>query len=119
MQFMRMTGQALSIGLILSVLSFQASGHSALKESSPAMGSELDVRPGSISLEFNGPVRLVKFELTVDGNKIPTDFLAAAEPLGSYEISVGESSIGQFEADFSIIGADGHLVRDTLIFSVK
>jgi methionine-rich copper-binding protein CopC len=39
--------------------------------------------------------------------------------LGSYEISVGESSIGHFEADFSIIGADGHLVRDTLSFSVK
>ncbi|MBP78733.1 MAG: hypothetical protein CL926_05595 [Deltaproteobacteria bacterium] len=119
MQFMRMTGQALSIGLILSVLSVQALGHSALKGSFPAKGSELNVRPDTISLEFNGPVRLVKFELTVGGNKISTDFLAAAEPLGSYEISVGESSIGHFEADFSIIGADGHLVRDTLSFSVK
>lgn len=62
MQFMRMTGQALSIGLILSVLSVQALGHSALKGSFPAKGSELNVRPDTISLEFNGPVRLVKFD---------------------------------------------------------
>jgi methionine-rich copper-binding protein CopC len=119
MQFIRKVVIALSFGMILSSLSFQVFAHSALKASFPVKGSEIDARPDMISLEFNGPVRLVKFELTVDGNEISTNFLAAPEAEGSYEISVGESSVGKFMADFSIVGADGHLVRETLNFSVK
>jgi methionine-rich copper-binding protein CopC len=119
MQFIRKVGTALSLGFVLSVLSFHAFGHSALKTSFPVKGSEIDVRPDMISLEFNGPVRLVKFELTVDGNEILTNFSTAPEPERSYEISVGESGVGKFKADFSIVGADGHLVRETLNFSVR
>jgi methionine-rich copper-binding protein CopC len=119
MQIIRKIGIALSSWLILSALSFQAFGHSALKASFPAKGSEIDVRPDMIALEFNGPVRLVKFELTVDGDEVSTNFSATPEPEGSYEISVGGSGVGKFMADFSIVGADGHLVRETLNFSVK
>ena len=119
MQLMRKVGIALGSGLILSALSFQAHGHSALKTSFPAKGSEIDARPDKISLEFNGPVRLVKFERTVNGDEVSTNISAAPEPEGSYEISVGESGVGKFKADFSIVGADGHLVRETLNFSVK
>ena len=114
----------------------QALAHTALKESFPADGAALAAPPESILLTFNGPVRLLRFELFCKsaGDDSPqphaTNFFPASIPAPEHQMAVAtehvhadgsDASHGAdtaFTMHWAAMGADGHVLTGDLSFVI-
>lgn len=106
-------------GLLLAALPLLAQAHTALKTSVPEDGATMQVAPLSIQLEFNGPVRLMKFELESAGQALPVDFTPNSEPVAAYSIPSPILQPGTVTVNWSAMGADGHILSDSFSFTVR
>ncbi len=94
-----------------------AYAHTPLKNSSPAADSTVS-EVAAIEVEFNGPVRLVRLQLTQGEVEIPTEFSASAEPATSYSITAPGIPTGEITVEWAAIGADGHTLTDSFRFTM-
>lgn len=108
------------ITIFLSALLFTGlvQAHTALKESTPANEATVATAPQDITLVFNGPVRLVKLELMVMGQKMNTSFKPASEAIATYVVETPGMHAGEFTVNWAAIGADGHTVSNSFSFTV-
>lgn len=102
----------------LTLVPVLALAHTALKTSSPEDGAVITAAPASIDLQFNGAVRLIRVEITGNGQKVDTAFKPATEAVGNYTIATPGLVDGQYTVNWAAIGADGHTVTNSFSFTV-
>jgi len=106
--------------LVAFVASFGvASAHTGLKGSTPAHMTTVQTPPAEINLEFNGPVRLVKFDLMADGQKVSTGFKLSADAVATFAIATPDLKAGSYTAEWAAISEDGHTVSNSFSFEVS
>ncbi len=94
--------------------------HSNIKSSSPSDGEILDKSPEVISLAFLNPVKLIKFKLvSSDQNPVNTDFKPSMVDRSDFRIIPEELPNGQYTVFWTIMGVDGHKMKNEFKFKVK
>ena len=116
MKFVFKTRMLLAAALLL--VHVTASAHTHLEKSVPADDATVKVAPAYIDLTFNGPVRLVKFQVMGVGHEMPTKFEASTETAAEFHIETPGMHPGQFTVNWAVIGEDGHTVTDSFGFVV-
>ena len=130
-------GGAMAMLLLASLVwHSQALAHTALKDSFPADGAALAAPPESILLTFNGPVRLLRFELFCKsaGDDSPqphaTNFFPASVPAHEHQMTVATEHVHADGSDathgadtaftmrWAAMGADGHVLTGDIRFSI-
>lgn len=120
-----MTLRRLALVAALAVLwllgsALPASGHAALRATTPVDGAEIDALPSAVTLEFNEPVDVSPGALRVfnadgqrvDGGEIDHDGAIVATPLA------GDLGEGTFVATWRAVSADGHPIQGAFVFTV-
>ena len=111
-----------SLGVLACIacvsLSMTASAHNVLKSSIPADGSTLERSPSELTLDFNGPVRLVKLSLKRREESIDVGFKPDLTAATSFVVPVTELASGAYSLEFSVIGEDGHTVAGHFNFGI-
>ncbi len=107
-----------SIAVFAAMLTLPAAyAHTPLKNSSPSADSTVS-EVAAIEVEFSGPVRLVRLQLTQGEVEIPTEFSASAEPAAFYSITAPGIPTGEITVEWAAIGADGHTLTDSFRFTM-
>lgn len=95
------------------------SAHTALEESFPADGETVTEEPQEIVLEFNTDLEVAS-SLTVtssEGEEIPFGIALEEQKLiGTPGAAMAD---GEYTVNWKIIGADGHPIEGTYVFTVK
>jgi len=107
--------------LLAAVLLFpmQLLAHTGLKTSNPADGSTLQAAPASIELVYTADVRLIRVEITSNGEKVATGFQPSTETAASYTVATPGLGDGSYTVNWAVIGGDGHTVSDSFSFSIS
>ncbi|MDT8428903.1 MAG: copper resistance protein CopC [Pseudomonadales bacterium] len=117
MKLSALASRVLMLFLLLPVaMSVQA--HSALKSSTPVANATV-AAADTLSLGFNGAVRLVRLVVT-DANEqvVPVQFAPVASAQEEFSIPLPALMAGVHKVDWSIIGADGHTVSESFSFTI-
>ena len=109
--------KGLLAGLLL--LPLQVFAHTGLKTSTPADGAVVQTAPASIELVFTADVRLIKLEVTSEGQAVKTDFKPAATPAATFTVATPGLGDGNYTVNWAVIGADGHNVTNSFGFAVN
>lgn len=105
----------LGLLLLVPVLAF---GHGKLVETIPAADSTVST-PESIVLRFNQDAKLIKFLVTSEnGERLGTTFKGST-PKSEHTILVPNLINGGFTVNWSVMGADGHIMTDSFAFKVE
>ncbi len=107
----------MSIFAVLLIVHNTAFAHSALTSSLPGDGQRVATPPGLI-LNFNGPVSLLKLSIVGKDGKVAIDFTPSSDSSERHEVALPALSDGNYTVDWTILGADGHTVNKTFIFTV-
>ena len=107
----------LGLLLLVPVLAF---GHGKLVETIPAADSTVST-PESIVLRFNQDAKLIKFLVTSEnGESLKTSFKGLHQEVGpKHNILVPNLINGGFTVNWSVMGADGHIMTDSFAFKVE
>ena len=101
------------------VLTFSASAHISLKQSTPAQEAMLMKSPEQLSLTFGGEVRLAKVIIKDEKNKsINFDFKPSATPSTDFNWSLPSLAQGTYTVKWTALGGDGHKMTGTFRFMV-
>jgi hypothetical protein len=101
------------------VLTFSASAHISLKQSTPAQEAMLMKSPEQLSLTFGGEVRLAKVIIKDEKNKsINFDFKPSSTPSTDFSWSLPSLVQGTYTVKWTALGGDGHKMTDTFRFMV-
>jgi hypothetical protein len=106
----------LGLLLLVPVLAFS---HGKLVETTPAADSTVS-NPEGVVLRFNQDAKLIKFLVTSEnGEKLKTSFKGLhQETAAEHNILVPNLIRGEFTVDWSVMGADGHIMTDSFNFKV-
>jgi|TARA_B110000263_G_C15076723_1_gene404389 methionine-rich copper-binding protein CopC len=105
----------LGLLLLVPVLAFS---HGKLVETTPAADSTVST-PESIVLRFNQDAKLIKFLVTSEnGERLGTTFKGST-PKSEHTILVPNLINGGFTVNWSVMGADGHIMTDSFAFKVR
>lgn len=110
----------LRTGLLASLmlLPLQVLAHTGLKTSSPADGATVQMAPENIELVFTADVRLIKMEITSNGQAVKTDFKPSATSAANFVVATPGLTDGSYTVNWAVIGADGHTVTNSFGFTV-
>ena len=101
------------------VLTFSASAHISLKQSTPAQEAMLMKSPEQLSLTFGGEVRLAKVIIKDEKNKsINFDFKPSSTPSTDFNWSLPSLAHGTYTVKWTVLGGDGHKMSDSFSFMV-
>lgn len=103
---------------VLFPVAMNVHAHSALKTSAPAANATV-AAADTLSLGFNGAVRLVRLVVT-DANEqaVPVQFAPVASAQEVFTIPLPALAAGAHTVNWSIIGADGHTVNESFSFTI-
>ena len=108
-----------AVAILGLVLTFSASAHISLKQSTPAQEAMLMKSPEQLSLTFGGEVRLAKVIIKDEKNKsINFDFKPSATPSTDFNWSLPSLAQGTYTVKWTALGGDGHKMTDTFRFMV-
>ena len=108
-----------AVAIISLVLTFSASAHISLKQSTPAQEAMLMKSPEQLSLTFGGEVRLAKVIIKDEKNKsINFDFKTSSTPSTDFSWSLPSLPQGTYTVKWIALGGDGHKMTDTFRFMV-
>ena len=98
-------------------LTFSASAHVSLKQSTPENNAMLMQSPKQLTLTFSGEVRLAKVLLKDSENK-PVDFSfkPSATPNKNFNWSLPNLAEGNYAVKWIALGGDGHKMSGTFNF---
>ena len=101
------------------VLTFSASAHISLKQSTPTQEAMLMQSPEQLSLTFGGEVRLAKVIIKDEkNNSINFDFKPSSTPSTDFSWSLPSLAQGTYTVKWTALGGDGHKMTDTFRFMV-
>jgi methionine-rich copper-binding protein CopC len=101
------------------VLTFSASAHISLKQSTPTQEAMLMQSPEQLSLTFGGEVRLAKVIIKDEKNKsINFDFKPSSTPSTDFNWSLPSLAHGTYTVKWTVLGGDGHKMSDSFSFMV-
>lgn len=113
----------LLIPLVLGLLSSSVSAYTGLSQSQPADGSVHQQSPANLELKFSESVRLLRMEVSRDLSSgreaIETDFRPGASASSDFGLPLPELSVGSYKVNWTVMGADGHVVQGTLGFVIN
>lgn len=105
--------------LFLGLFGAQATmAHTALAESTPADGAMLMQAPENLHLTFTEEVRLMKIEVTLGEQQIELDFKPSSETGKQFEVNLPALQHGNYQVQWTVMGADSHVVEGKLGFMV-
>ena len=108
-----------AVAILGLVLTFSASAHISLKQSTPAQEAMLMKSPEQLSLIFGGEVRLAKVIIKDEKNKtINFDFKPSATPSTDFNWSLPSLAQGTYTVKWTALGGDGHKMTGTFRFMV-
>jgi len=108
-----------AVAILGLVLTFSASAHISLKQSTPAQEAMLMKSPEQLSLTFGGEVRLAKVIIKDEKNKsINFDFKPSSTPSTDFSWSLPSLVQGTYTVKWTALGGDGHKMTDTFRFMV-
>ena len=108
-----------AVAILGLVLTFSASAHISLKQSTPAQEAMLMKSPEQLSLTFGGEVRLAKVIIKDEKNKsINFDFKPSSTPSTDFSWSLPSLAQGTYTVKWTALGGDGHKMTDTFRFMV-
>jgi len=113
-----LTCGALALGALM--LAGPADAHAKLRSSVPAADAELAAAPQTLTLTFNGNVRLAVLTLSTAGRDIPValDRNAAAAPQVS--VPLPPLAPGKYQVQWSALSPDdGHVVKGSYSFTIS
>lgn len=113
------TGKLVFILIMLGFAGF-AQAHTGLASSSPANGEVVGNPVHSLSIHFSAPVRLMVLKITDEaGTEIFVETGSASAPTAAFELPLASDlGAGSYLVDWTILGADGHLVSGDYKFGV-
>ncbi|MAY57624.1 MULTISPECIES: copper resistance CopC family protein [unclassified Pseudoalteromonas] len=108
-----------AVAILGLVLTFSASAHISLKQSTPAQEAMLMKSPEQLSLTFGGEVRLAKVIIKDEKNKsINFDFKPSSTPSTDFNWSLPSLAHGTYTVKWTVLGGDGHKMSDSFSFMV-
>ena len=108
-----------AVAILGLVLTFSASAHISLKQSTPTQEAMLMQSPEQLSLTFGGEVRLAKVIIKDEKNKsINFDFKPSSTPSIDFSWSLPSLAQGTYTVKWTALGGDGHKMTDTFRFMV-
>ena len=108
-----------AVAILGLVLTFSASAHISLKQSTPTQEAMLMQSPEQLSLTFGGEVRLAKVIIKDEKNKtINFDFKPSATPSTDFNWSLPSLAQGTYTVKWTALGGDGHKMTGTFRFMV-
>jgi len=108
-----------AVAILGLVLTFSASAHISLKQSTPAQEAMLMKSPEQLSLTFGGEVRLAKVIIKDEKNKsINFDFKPSATPSTDFNWSLPSLAQGTYTVKWTALGGDGHKMTGMFRFMV-
>ena len=108
-----------AVAILGLVLTFSASAHISLKQSTPAQEAMLMKSPEQLSLTFGGEVRLAKVIIKDEKNKsINFDFKPSSTPSTDFSWSLPSLVQGTYTVKWTALGGDGHKMTGTFRFMV-
>lgn len=97
-----------------------AFAHSALTFSSPGNNAQLTESPEAIHLEFNEDVRLLALELSGENQgDVDIDFQRNRTATDVFHVDLPHLYDDIYTITWTLIGADGHRVSGTILFSLN
>ena len=105
--------------LIAAVLSSQAMAHAAAKKSNPADGAELSESPRELSIQFNGPAKLISVQLKgSDGDSLEIDVSEAKSVDGLVSVEIPPLDPDSYTVMWRVMSVDGHPSAGKFTFKV-
>lgn len=93
--------------------------HTALASSSPKANATLEQSPAAIEIQFRDPAKLTAVVVTgADTQSRKLEF-AAGEKANIYVLPKPNLSAGRNEIKWTALSHDGHVIRGTLVFTIK
>ena len=100
-------------------LTFSASAHISLKQSTPTSEAMLMQSPEQLTLTFSGEVRLAKVLLNDAKNQqVDFDFKPSATPNADFNWLLPKLDKGNYSVKWIAMGGDGHKMSGTFDFMV-
>ena len=97
---------AATLGLAMT---FSASAHISLEQSTPAQEAMLMQSPEQISLNFSGEVRLIKLMINNGSNEpVNFDFKPSTAPSNNFKWPLPSLEQGNYTVKWMVLGDDGH-----------
>jgi len=114
---MKILNIIIAAGLLMA--SATAAGHTGIKSTSPENKAVLQEAPEALTLSFKSAVRLMKVTL-LDTNEevVKTDFKPSATAAKSFSVDLPELSVGKYQANWMMMGKDGHKMKGRFEFTV-
>ena len=98
-------------------LTFSASAHISLKQSTPESNAMLMQSPKNLTLTFSGEVRLAKVQLNDSENQlVDFNFKPSATPNKNFSWSLPNLAQGNYTVKWIALGGDGHKMSGTFNF---
>ncbi|PAJ71888.1 copper resistance protein CopC [Pseudoalteromonas sp. NBT06-2] len=108
-----------AITLLSLALTFSASAHVSLKQSTPKSDAMLMQSPEKLSLTFSGDVRLAKVTVKNAKNKaMDINFKPSATPNNNFSWSLPNLETGNYTVKWFALGGDGHKMSESFNFMV-
>ena len=108
-----------AVAILGLVLTFSASAHISLKQSTPAQEAMLMKSPEQLSLTFGGEVRLAKVIIKDEkNNSINFDFKPSSTPSTDFSWSLPSLAQATYTVKWTALGGDGHKRTVTFRFMV-
>tara|TARA_R110001583_G_scaffold11285_2_gene51360 strand:+ start:34809 stop:35162 length:354 start_codon:yes stop_codon:yes gene_type:complete len=90
-------------------LTFSASAHISLKQSTPIEQAMLMKSPEKLALTFSGKVRLVKLSISDKNNQdVNFDFKPSSTPSKNFNWPLPSLDQGNYTVKWMVLGGDGH-----------
>ena len=100
-------------------LTFSASAHISLKQSTPESNAMLMQSPKQLTLTFSGEVRLAKVLVSDSENqRVDFSFKPSATPNKNFNWSLPNLSEGSYTVKWIALGGDGHKMSGTFNLSL-
>ncbi len=89
------------------------------KNSNPADGAELSESPNELSIQFNGPAKLISVKLTgSDGESLDVDVSGAKSVDGLVSVEIPALEPDSYTVIWRVMSVDGHPSAGRLRFKV-
>ena len=119
MNYRKTIATILSSILVAAVLSSQAMGHAAAKKSNPADGAELTESPIEITVQFNGPAKLITMKVAgADGEALEIDVSNAKSVDGLVSVKIPALKPDSYTVMWRVMSVDGHPSAGKFTFKV-
>lgn len=122
MQAAKTTQRVTRAGLtaLLLAMAMPLLAHEGKSSSTPADGATVQASPEEIGIEFDGAMRITRFEVTGPGGPVRLAGPPGNEPTTGYFVEPEETlPAGDYQVQWRGLAGDGHMMSGDFAFSVE